>query len=255
MDDFYNNTNYWKHHWDANVCRKEEFYKVADGLLKMIGGSVGRPRMSHQVVVIAIGLAKFAAVHGPASLDGTFQAFFVNLARSLGYLVIGINEYYSSKRCPDCHDFVCATSDWWTLYCKSCKCFRQRDVMASDNMNNAIKDILIHQQQPLYLQPRRPDGSYPWMDVASGSSGGGGGEAGGPSAKAMDGIGSIGAAMASLLTAALTNESRPTRKRRAASIVSVEVPEADVDPMADAPGSSSSRTKNKARKMNYSIHG
>ncbi|KAG0318324.1 hypothetical protein BGZ99_005743 [Dissophora globulifera] len=24
MDNFYNNTNYWKHRWDAKVCRKEE---------------------------------------------------------------------------------------------------------------------------------------------------------------------------------------------------------------------------------------
>jgi hypothetical protein len=79
LDDFYNNTNFWKHQWDSKVCRKEEFYKVADGLLRMIGGSVGRPRMSHQHVVIAIGLAKFSSVHGPPSLDGTFQAFFVNL--------------------------------------------------------------------------------------------------------------------------------------------------------------------------------
>ncbi|KAF8923623.1 hypothetical protein BGZ47_004614, partial [Haplosporangium gracile] len=91
LDDFYNNTNYWKHQWDAEVCRKEEFYKVAEGLLKMIGGSVGQPRMPHQHVVIAVGLAKFVASHGPPSLDGTFQAFFINLARSLGYLVIGIN--------------------------------------------------------------------------------------------------------------------------------------------------------------------
>ncbi|KAF8916938.1 hypothetical protein BGZ58_005189, partial [Dissophora ornata] len=86
LDDFYNNTNFWKHRWDANVCRKEEFYKVAEGLLNMIGGSVGRPKMPHQHVVIAVGLAKFTATQGPPSLNGTFQAFFVNLAGSLGYL-------------------------------------------------------------------------------------------------------------------------------------------------------------------------
>lgn len=34
--------------------------------------------------MIAIGLAKFTAVHGPPALNGTFQAFFINLARSLG---------------------------------------------------------------------------------------------------------------------------------------------------------------------------
>jgi hypothetical protein len=79
LNAFYNNTNFWKHQWDAKVCRKEEFYKVAEGLLNMIGGSVGRPRMPHQHVVIAVGLAKFTAVHGPPALDSTFQAFFINL--------------------------------------------------------------------------------------------------------------------------------------------------------------------------------
>jgi len=169
----------------------------------------------------------------------------------LGYLVIGINEYYSSKKCPDCHAFVCATSDWRTLYCKTCKRFRQRDVMASDNMNNAIKDHLIHQQRPFYLQPQRQDGSYPWMDVASGGSGGGGGEAGEPSAEVMDSIGDGaggsgggGAVAASPSMVAVTNAGGLTRKRRTASIVSVEVPNTDVDPTADAPGSSSGRTKN-----------
>lgn len=172
-------------------------------------------------------------------------------------LVIGINEYYSSKRCLICHDFVCATSDWRTLYCQMCKRFRQRDVMASENMNNAIKDhFLIHQQRPLCLQPRREDGSYPWIDVAvDDGSGGGGGEASEPSAEVIDSIGngaggSIGggAAAASPSMAPATNSGGLTRERRAASIISVEVLITDVDPMADAPRSSSGRTK-KARKI------
>jgi hypothetical protein len=40
--------------------------------------------MSHQHVVIAVGLAKFVASHDPPSLDGTSQAFFVNL---VGHIV------------------------------------------------------------------------------------------------------------------------------------------------------------------------
>ncbi|KAF9996824.1 hypothetical protein BGZ79_009439 [Entomortierella chlamydospora] len=169
LDNFYNNSNIWKHQWDAKICCQEEYYQVADGLLKLIGGAVGRPRMPHQRVVIAIGLAKFTAVRGPPSLDGTFQSFFINLARSLDYLVIGINEYYTSKKCPTCLDFVCSTSDWRTLYCKNCKCFRQRDTMASDNMNAIVKSYLTDQKRPLHLQPRRQDGSYPWNDFASSS--------------------------------------------------------------------------------------
>ncbi|KAK3838271.1 MAG: hypothetical protein J3R72DRAFT_184956 [Linnemannia gamsii] len=79
LDNFYNNTNFWKHQWDAKICRKQEFFKVAEGLLNMISGSVGRPKEPHQHVVIAIGLAKFTAVHGPPGLNGTFEAFFVSL--------------------------------------------------------------------------------------------------------------------------------------------------------------------------------
>ncbi|KAF8978840.1 hypothetical protein BGZ52_005508, partial [Haplosporangium bisporale] len=95
-------------------------------------------------------------------------------ARSLGYLVVGINEYYSSKRCPVCKNFVAQTTDWRTLYCHTCKRFRQRDVMASDNMNNAIKRHLEDQERPLYLQPKRQDGSYPWTEVVVDCGSGGG---------------------------------------------------------------------------------
>ncbi|KAF9380724.1 hypothetical protein CPC16_010183, partial [Podila verticillata] len=91
--------------------------------------------------VEAIGVAKSTNTHRPPSLNGSFEAFFTNKARSFGYLVVGINEYYSSKRCPVCKNFVAQTTDWRTLYCHTCKRFRQRDVMASDNMNNAIKGI------------------------------------------------------------------------------------------------------------------
>ncbi|KAF9931084.1 hypothetical protein FBU30_010830, partial [Linnemannia zychae] len=105
----------------------------------MVGGFVGRPRMPHQHVVIAIGLAKFAGAHGPPGLNGTFQAIFVNLARSLTYLVVGINEYYTSKRCPDCYSFVCATSDWRTLYCMACR----RAPSGPNTSNRSVKMGLI----------------------------------------------------------------------------------------------------------------
>ncbi|KAF9565018.1 hypothetical protein EC968_004278 [Mortierella alpina] len=175
LDDFYNSTNFWKHKWDSEVCQKEEYYKVAEGLLRMIGGSVGRARLPHQHVVIAVGLAKFTASSGPPSLDSTFGAFFINLARSLGYLVIGVNEYYTLKRCPHCSGFVCATSNWRALYCRTCKCFWHRDVMASENMNICIRSQITDQQRPFYLQPRRLDGSYPWNYVAPGAGDHGGG--------------------------------------------------------------------------------
>ncbi|KAF9967826.1 hypothetical protein BGZ70_008054, partial [Mortierella alpina] len=72
-------TNFWKHKWDAQLSREEEFFKVAEGLLNMVGGFVGQPSQPHQHIVIAVGLAKFTASHGPPSLDSKFESYFVNL--------------------------------------------------------------------------------------------------------------------------------------------------------------------------------
>lgn len=56
-------------------AREEEFSRVANSLLKMIGGSIDELRREDQKVAIAIGLANFVAKNGPPSLDGSFQDF------------------------------------------------------------------------------------------------------------------------------------------------------------------------------------
>ncbi|KAI8606414.1 hypothetical protein EDD21DRAFT_349130 [Dissophora ornata] len=58
-----------KHSWDAKKARDAEFPIITDRLLKL--------------------------------------SYFVQKARSPGYIVVGINEYYTSKKCPSCHNFVC----------------------------------------------------------------------------------------------------------------------------------------------------
>ncbi|KAG9062895.1 hypothetical protein KI688_005202 [Linnemannia hyalina] len=123
--------------------------------------------------------------------------------------------------------------------------------MASENMKDAIKDQLIYQQRPLYLQPRRQDGYYPWVDVADGGgSGGGGGEAGGPSAVAMysseDGAGGRGGGGAAT-----------ARRRRAASIVSNEPiqPESNTAPapaISDPSAAFAPTTRSRASKSTAS---
>lgn len=74
-----------------------------------------------------------------------------------------MNEYFTSKRCPDCEGFVCKTEEWRWLYCPTCKRNWQRDVMAAKNMCRAVKEHLMKQSRPQYLQPQRKDGSFPWM--------------------------------------------------------------------------------------------
>src|SRR5689334_23187946 len=98
--------------------------------------------------------------------------------------------------------------------------------MAYKNMNNAIKDHMVHQQRPLYLQPQRQDKTYPWMD--GGGGGGDGGEGASGQSEATD-ISMDGAAVAASpsITAA-TNVRGRFSKRRASSAISVEVPNTDI---------------------------
>ncbi|KAF9348418.1 hypothetical protein BGX26_000173 [Mortierella sp. AD094] len=72
----------------------------------MVGGTPGQKRDEKNKVIIGIGLGEFSSTSRLSSLHTAFSAYFVQLARSLDYIVVGVNEYYTSKRCPDCHEFV-----------------------------------------------------------------------------------------------------------------------------------------------------
>ncbi|KAF9131324.1 hypothetical protein BGW39_001935 [Mortierella sp. 14UC] len=120
--------------------------------------------------MIGVGLGKFSIKSGLSSLDSTFLSFFVQKARSLGHLVVGLNEYYTSKKCPCCGLFV-AQITMRRFYCPNCHVYHHRDVMAGENMANIVRGYLEKQQRPEYLQPVAPDGSLPWMaSTAAGSS-------------------------------------------------------------------------------------
>ncbi|KAF9110941.1 hypothetical protein BGX27_005676 [Mortierella sp. AM989] len=145
LDLFYNGNNgnnrrFKKHAWDASRARDVEFRVIANRLLGMVGGTIGRRRDESDKVVIG--------------------------ARSLGYIVVGVNEYYTSKKCPTCEEFV-GQVEIRRLYCPHCKTFMHRDVMAGHNICNAIRGHLHDQQRPLYLQPVDEKGEYPWMRAAN----------------------------------------------------------------------------------------
>ncbi|KAF9983081.1 hypothetical protein BGZ80_007462, partial [Entomortierella chlamydospora] len=82
--------------------------------------------------------------------------------RSLGYIVVGLNEFYTSKKCPNCEQFV-AQVTIRQLFCPQCCKYYHRDVMAAQNMSNIVQGYLLKQERPLYLQPKTADGGYPWM--------------------------------------------------------------------------------------------
>ena len=80
LDMFYNDKTFkfkW-HKWLAQRARAEEYHRLADGLLRMVGGSIGMRKKDEDKVIIGIGLGRFASTSRLSSLHGTFEAFFVN---------------------------------------------------------------------------------------------------------------------------------------------------------------------------------
>ncbi|KAG0301164.1 hypothetical protein BGZ99_003546, partial [Dissophora globulifera] len=77
LDKFYNRQTYKKHQYMAKKARQEEFHRLADSLLRMVGGSIGERRKEDDMVVIGIGLGQFASRSRLSSLNGTFESFFV----------------------------------------------------------------------------------------------------------------------------------------------------------------------------------
>ncbi|KAG0200251.1 hypothetical protein BGX33_011132 [Mortierella sp. NVP41] len=199
--EFYNGDNhrYKKHAWDAKRAKQAEYQTIADRLLGIIGGSIGRPKQDSEPVLIGIGLGQFSTKSGLSSLHSTFLEWFIQLARSLGYLVVGLNEFYTSKKCPGCEQFV-AQVTMRQFYCRHCKVYHHRDVMAAHNMYRIVHGYLVDQKRPLYLQPRLQDGTYLWATSA--------------------GVGAstnIIGTSSSTSTSASTTNSPSTRRKRAAS--------------------------------------
>ncbi|KAI1314437.1 hypothetical protein EDD11_002181 [Mortierella claussenii] len=166
LNSFYGNVVMKKHKWNARKARDHEDKLIANRLLKQVGGSLGAKRDEKNKVIIGVGLGKFSTKTRLSSLHESFQSFFVQKAKSLGYIVVGVNEYYTSKKCPHREKFV-GKVDIRRLYCSECKTYMHRDVMAGHNICNAIRGHLVNQVRPLYLQPMDKDGKYPWMQAAA----------------------------------------------------------------------------------------
>ncbi|KAG0057380.1 hypothetical protein BGZ83_010839 [Gryganskiella cystojenkinii] len=163
LSDFYNGNNdcFRKHTWDMKRAKHVEYQAIANSLLQIVGGSQGEHRKGDNPVLIGIGLGKFGSSSRLSSLHSSFLSYFVPLARSLGYLVVGLNEFYTSKKCPDYENFV-AQVTLRQFYCPRCKRYQHRDIMAAENMSKIVRGYLVDQERPEYLHPKTSDGRYPW---------------------------------------------------------------------------------------------
>ncbi|KAG0338891.1 hypothetical protein BG004_007042 [Podila humilis] len=169
LDAFYNDPKFKQFKCLAQEARSQEYYRLADALLRMVGGTIGEKRKPENKVVIGIGLGKFSSSSRLSSLHGTFEDFFIGMARSLDYLVVGVNEYYTSKRCPTCENFVGQTKNIRRLYCGHCHKFIHRDIMAGQNMCNVLRGHVERQERPLYRHPVDQQGNSPWKGRSSSS--------------------------------------------------------------------------------------
>ena len=83
LQGFYNgNQVIKKHRWNARRARDEEYKRIAESLLRMVGGSSGRKREGTDKVVVAVGLGKFSSRIRLSSLDQSFQSYFIRLVSS-----------------------------------------------------------------------------------------------------------------------------------------------------------------------------
>ncbi|KAF9126055.1 hypothetical protein BGX30_000181 [Mortierella sp. GBA39] len=211
-DDQYN-----RHVWDTERARHAEYQLLADRLFNIVGGSLGAQRDPSNPVLIGIGLGKFATRSGLSSLHSTFLEYFIQMARSLGYVVVGLNEYYTSKKCPGCGLFV-AQVDMRRFYCSHCHVYHHRDVMAAENMANIVHGYLLDQERPDYLQPVASDGSLPWKakrdDKSSSNSSSSGTTSTATTSTATTTITATTGSASSTVTNSTTNSANPTKGRR-----------------------------------------
>ncbi|KAG0254341.1 hypothetical protein DFQ27_006905 [Actinomortierella ambigua] len=170
LDKFYNGHQFkFKRYKNmAKSARAQEFHRLADSLLRMVGGTIGEKKAVENKVVIGIGMGDFKSTSRMTSLHSSFQAFFVQKARALGYLVVGVEEYYTSKKCPTCNEFVAQTKSIRRLYCGTCRKSMHRDVMGGHNMANILRSHVEKQERPLYLHPVDKDGHFPWLERGGG---------------------------------------------------------------------------------------
>lgn len=73
-----------------------------------------------------------------------------------------MNEYFTSKKCPGCKQFVAQTENIRRFYCGSCGKYMHRDIMAGHNMVNILRSYVEDQERPDYLHPVDENGTFPW---------------------------------------------------------------------------------------------
>ncbi|GJJ76480.1 putative transposase [Entomortierella parvispora] len=163
LDAFYGSQKYKKRHWDLKKAMEAEFAIMADRIMKSFGGSIGRRQRPDEKVLVAIGQGGSRYNKGLESMDSTFTAYLIRVLRSLGYVVVLVNEYYTSQKCPrrHCHRFLFRIN-MRRLACNRCGSRVHRDVVGAHNIANAARHQMTYFTRIDYLQPTDREGNCQW---------------------------------------------------------------------------------------------
>ncbi|TPX40187.1 hypothetical protein SeMB42_g06106 [Synchytrium endobioticum] len=153
---YYSSKKYKRKRWDADKAKRGELDRVLEGIVNMVDESMGHKLSDGKKVIVAIGMGDFSSTQ---SRHGMFIRYLIQL-RPLGYAIVGVNEYFTSKKCPCCQEFV-EMPTMKRLYCRGCNKWYHRDVMAADNMVNIVRGYLEHDERPTYLKPPSKDKNTP----------------------------------------------------------------------------------------------
>ncbi|TPX41600.1 hypothetical protein SeLEV6574_g06010 [Synchytrium endobioticum] len=121
-----------KRSWDAAKAKQGEMDRALEGLVRKVGEIMGNKLPDNKKVTVAIGLGEFETKN---SRHIGFTRYLIRKLKPLGYTIVGVDESYTSQKCPCCGG----------------------DVLAAENMVNILLSFLDTGQRPEYLlPPRRP---------------------------------------------------------------------------------------------------
>ncbi|KAI3657436.1 hypothetical protein MP638_006717 [Amoeboaphelidium occidentale] len=95
-------------------------------------------------------------VQGSDNIHTAFGTYLVKKLQSLGYVVVTVDEYFTSQKCPRCYsqsEAVCMR----VKYCRTCHQYFHRDVMAGENMINIVRGLAVDGIRPEYMCRKPPD--------------------------------------------------------------------------------------------------
>ncbi|TPX47709.1 hypothetical protein SeLEV6574_g02521 [Synchytrium endobioticum] len=137
--------------WDAKKASKGEWDMVINKMLEMVDCTIGRKVQDGRNVVVVFGTGEFES---KKSRHTAFLKYFVNRVSSLGLRIVGVDEYFPSKKCPRCGLFV-EMMTLRSLYCRGCHMYYHRDEMAGENTVNVVMEYVKSGDRPEYLQLAR----------------------------------------------------------------------------------------------------